>query len=188
MESGPRTLICGVLLLALPAAAYVWMFKPAWKETATLQDDNRKMKEELSTADMRLGESGIKAETEKLREALDLFKERLPDANEMSKVIDEVCNIAKQHNLNVKAFKNVATTVKDGYGEQTIRWTITGTFKPNLVDFLAALEGRKRISRIADMKVEGDDKYTGQVTADFTLTTFFTPSQTGPAKSVAVAQ
>jgi Tfp pilus assembly protein PilO len=188
MQFGPRTLVFGVILAVMPAASWYLMYKPTGETLVQLQEEAKRKRQEIERADQRLGESGTREETRKLKEALDLFKHRLPDANEMPKIIDEVCDIAKKHGLTVKTFKNVATINKDSYGEQTIRWTLVGTFKPNLMEFLAELETLPRIMRLSEMKLEGDDKYTGAVTADFTLTTFFTPQTGNASKSVAVAK
>lgn len=183
MNSGVRTFMLVALLVALPVASYIWMFKPRSQETARLREELRHKKEEVSMVAAQLGESGILEETRKLKQALELFKQKLPESKELEKVILEICQIAKANGLTVKSFQALETVNREGYGEQTIRWKITGPFKPNYTAFLNKLENLPRITRINEMKVDADEKVTGTVNADFTLTIFFENS-----KTVAVAQ
>lgn len=185
MNAAPRTFVFIVLLVALPAASIVWMFKPRAQETQRLKDELRSKTQQIQAVDdAKVGEKNAMEEMRKLKEALALFKQKLPEGKEMEKVIMEVCQIAKDNGMTVKSFRTLEVVHREGYGEQTIRWMMNGRFKPGYVDFLDRLERLPRITRINEMKIERDEKEPTFVNADFTLTIFFEDG----VKAVAVAQ
>lgn len=185
---GPKLVLIAGLLAALPAAAWFWMFKPSGVEIARIQDENREKNARLEEAEKKIGDSNAREKTAKLKEALELFKQRLPDQNEVSAVMNEVAKIATKHKLDARNFTKVSDATRDIYGEQTVRWILVGTFKPNLTEFFEDLESLPRITRISEMKIESDEKHTGIVTATFLMTTYYTPRDNSSDKKVAVSQ
>jgi Tfp pilus assembly protein PilO len=185
---GPKIVLIAILLAALPATAWFWMFKPSGEEIERVSAENRVKKQRIQEAERALSDSDAVNKTNKLKEALELFKQRLPDQSEVSSVMNEVAKIATKHKLDARNFQKVSDAVKEGYGEQTVRWILVGTFKPNLTEFFEDLEALPRITRISEMRIDSDDKHTGVVTATFLMTTYYTPKENGSDKKVAVSK
>src|ERR1043166_2279563 len=106
MQFGPRTLFSIVLLLAMPIAAYMFMFKPIEKQRDDARDNIRMKKEQLSEVATALARTkDLPAEIEKLKKAIDFLEHKLPQEKEMDGVLNEVWKIAEKNGLNTKSVR-----------------------------------------------------------------------------------
>lgn len=177
MKSSPLVPIVLVLLLALPAASWWFIFKPMDKNLADLEIANRAKAEKIASLDRATAEvKDLPAEIEKLRKAIRFFEDKLPEEKEMDKVLREVWQLAEKNGLHTKSVRSLKAIPSSDYSEQPIRMVITGPFG-GFYDFLKAVEGLPRITRIGEMLIDKDMKNEGQMTADFVLSIYFDRSE-----------
>lgn len=178
MQFGPRTLLFVILLLAMPIAAFLLMFKPLNQQKLMAQRDTQVKQEKLTQLNnVMMRNKDMPAEIDRLRQAIDLLKKRMPDQREMDQVLKEVWQIAGKNNLNAKSVRSLKTIDGAGYSEQPIKMVIVGSFA-DFYKFLSDVEQLPRLTRINDMKIDVDDKSTdGLVTADLVLTIYFESNQ-----------
>ncbi len=55
---GPKIVLIALLLAALPATAWFWMFKPSGEEIERISAENRVKKQRISEAERDLGDRG----------------------------------------------------------------------------------------------------------------------------------
>jgi type IV pilus assembly protein PilO len=174
MQFGPRTLIFVVLLLAMPIAAYMLMFKPLnLQKDAAIQETAQKEQKLQDLASAMARTKDLPAEIESLKKAISLLESRLPEEKEMDRVLQEVWEKAKTNNLNVKSVRNAKAVVGPNYSEQPIKMVIQGQFYPGFFKFLSDVEALPRLTKINEMKVEADEKNNGAITAELTMTIYF---------------
>jgi len=185
MQIGPRTLIFIMLLLAMPIAAYMLMFKPLDERLSSAREEIRQKNEKLASLNTAMaGQKNLAEEIEKLKKALEFLQGKLPEEKEMDKVLKEVWQIAEKNGLNTKSVRSLKATYGASYSEQPIRMVIVGAFSPGFFNFLKEVEALPRLTRIAEMKIDKDEKTSGMVTADLVLTVYFERQ----SQKVAVAQ
>jgi len=185
MHFGPRTLLFVILLLAMPIAAYMLLFKPlnAQKEDA-IKDTRVKEQKLVDLAGAMARTKDLPGEIESLKKAIALLESRLPEEKEMDRVLQEIWEKAKANKLNVKSVRNGKAVQGPNYSEQPIKMEITGPFYPGFYKFLSDVEALPRLTKISEMKLEGDEKVVGSVKAELTMTIYFEAN----GEKVAVAQ
>jgi len=184
MQFGPRTMFFFMLLMAMPVAAWWFMFEPAREH---VEDVKKQIAEQRQTLDdlskKTANTKNMAAEVDKLRKAVEFFEKKLPEEKEMDKVFTEVSELARKNNLNTKSVRILKVIPGSNYSEQPIKLTINGPMRDGFYKFLCDVERMKRLTRINDMKIEADDKVPGNVNVELVLTIYFDGSQ-----KVAVAQ
>src|SRR4051812_33276005 len=104
MNFGPRTLIFFILLLAMPVAAYFYMFKPMNEDITLIKERTTKKQETLNELHAKMAHiKDMAAEVDKLRKAVAFFESKLPEEKEMDKVLKEVWQLADKSGLNTKS-------------------------------------------------------------------------------------
>jgi type IV pilus assembly protein PilO len=177
-------MVFAVLLMALPVASYVLMFKPRDAEIKLAEEDIRARRDKLAALKQATAEvKDLPQEIEKLRKAISFFEGKLPEEKEMDKVLGEVWQIAEKNGLNTKSVRTMKAIPGDSYSEQPIRMVIVGSFG-GFYTFLRSVEQLPRITRISEMTMEKDPKVEGQMTADLVLTIYFESQKSGPAVAV----
>lgn len=178
MQFGPRTLLFVILLLAMPIAAYMLLFKPlnAQKEEA-LRDTQAKQQKLTELASAMARTKDLPAEIDSLKKAIAFLESKLPEEKEMDKVLQEVWEKAKNNKLNIKSVRNPKAVQGPNYSEQQIKMVIEGPFYPGFFKFLSDVENLPRLTKINEMKIDADDKNNGAITADLTLTIYFESTQ-----------
>ncbi len=185
MQFGPRTFFFVLLLLALPIAAYWFLFKPLTERENAAKLEIQDKSQQLQTLHQALaGRTGMKGEIEELRKAISFLESRLPEEKEMDKVLKEVWQLAEKHDLNTRSVRSLKVTQGANYSEQPIRMVIYGKLKEGFYPFLWEVEHLPRLTKISEMKIDAEEK-TGKVTADFVLTIYFEGTS---QQKVAVAQ
>ena len=161
MKFGIREIVFIAMLMAVPAAAWWFGFRPnnARNREVLEEIESKQAKlRELNKARATLGD--LKTEITSLAEAVKAFRDKLPSEKEMDKVLKDLWLLAESNRLSTKSIR----TVKPGgrtllvdpegpYAEQPISMQLHGPFM-GFYSFLLALENQARIIRIREMKVE----------------------------------
>ena len=184
MQPGAKTLFLIVLLLALPIASYFLVFQKLSEEIAAKEQDTRQKQDQLNDLKIALASGKeLEDDIQKLGQVINLLKAKLPQEKDMDSVIREVWETAERHCLNTKSIRTKKVIQSANYSEQPIQMSFVGSFSPGVFDFLRDIEQISRLTRVSDLKIVADDKVSGQVSADITVTIYFEASQ-----KVAVAQ
>jgi type IV pilus assembly protein PilO len=173
MRFGPRTLLFLVLLLAMPIAAYQFMFKPLNKEKdEAIRETARKEQKLQDLAGAMARTKDLPAEIESLKKAIALLESRLPEQKEMDRVLQEISEKAKTNKLTVKSVRNQKSVQGPSYSEQPIKMVIEGAF-PGFYKFVSDVEALPRLTKINEMKIQANEKDNGAITAELTMTIYF---------------
>jgi len=178
MRFGMREAIFLVLLLAMPIAAYMFVFKPRNVQIAeALQQINQKKAklDRLAAATKNIDNLGN--EIDKLSKTVELFEKKLPAQREVEVILRQVWEMAAKHRLVPKSVRTEKPVTAAQYAELPIMMTIYGNFD-GFYSFLLDLEQLKRITRMPKMKLEkivGNDVSDGQMRAVIVLSIYFDP-------------
>ncbi|MCC7193073.1 MAG: type 4a pilus biogenesis protein PilO [Phycisphaeraceae bacterium] len=179
MRFGMREMLFLLVLLALPAASYFFVFEPRNKQ---INEARREVKqkqaklEQLEAATRNIADLGV--EIDKLSEAIQVFEQKLPAEREVEVILKQVWELAARHNLTPKSIRTDKPVPAAGYSELPIRLTILGDFD-GFYSFLLDLEKLKRITRMPQMTVKKIPPQEGQMQADFVLSIFFEAQNRG---------
>lgn len=185
MRFGVRELIFLVVLLVVPVASYVYVFKPRNVEIreAQLEVELKRTKlTQLSELSRRLDD--INLAIQKGREAIELIEAKLPSQQDVEVILEDVWQLAKKFRLEVKSVKSENPLPAALYMEQPLKVSMEGNFE-GFYQFLLALERLPRITRIHQMKLERGgssggrrnkrDLSSSELKAAFTLSIYFQP-------------
>ena len=173
MKFGIRELLFVILLVAIPAGAQLWVFKPASDHV----ENQRKAIEgkEAKLVNLQKAMVGIKdlnEEVDKLKAAVTFFENKLPPRHEIHKVLKKVTEIATLHGLETKLFETLKQKPFSAYSEQPIQMKVKGDFAA-FYQFLLEVEKMPRITKINNMELERDIKSIGVMDATFTISIYF---------------
>ncbi|MBI1369398.1 MAG: type 4a pilus biogenesis protein PilO [Planctomycetes bacterium] len=181
MRFGLRELIFVMVLLAVPVAAWWFVFKPNNLQIAQAREEIRAKQQklqQLQAATRQMEDLGH--EIDKLTEAIDVFEAKLPAEKEVEVMLKEVWQLAAKHGLKPRSVRAEKPIKSSRYSELPLKMVITGNFD-GYYAFLLDLERLSRITRVPEMKLEklknGDE---GQMEAQFTLSIFFEPQDANP--------
>jgi type IV pilus assembly protein PilO len=173
MKFGIRELFFVILLLAIPAGAQFWVFKPA-------SDHMEKQRKEIEVKEAKLvnlqkamvGIKDLNEEVDKLKAAVAFFENKLPPRHEIHKVLKKFTEIAENHGLETKLFETLKEEPFAGYSEQPIQMQVNGDFAA-FYQFLLEVEKMPRITKIKAMELERDTNNVGAMDATFTVSIYF---------------
>jgi len=173
MKFGIRELLFVVLLLAIPAGAFMWVFRPANERIEAQRIEiESKDKKLLSLQRAMVGIKDLNVEVEKLQEAVAFFEDKLPPRHEIHKVLEQVTQIADEHGLETKLFETKKSKPFATYSEQPIKMEVYGGFD-SFYQFLLDIEKMPRITKIREMKMKKASKDGDQVETTFLMSIFF---------------
>ena len=184
MRFGLRELIFLVVLLAVPAASWWYVFKPrnAEIEQARMEIQIKQTKlNKLREVAKRIDDIGLAIEQG--RGAVELIEAKLPNRDQVEDILANVWQLAKRNHLSLKSVKSEKPVPATLYMEQPLRVSMTGRFD-GFYQFLLEMENLSRITRVPRMRLErldssgspGDlDLDSGLMTAEFTLSIYFEP-------------
>lgn len=181
MKLGLRELMFGVLLLAILAGAWWFVFKPRNERIADdmqLIEAKRAKLQALNRATVSMGT--LKTEITDLNKAISFFQSKLPAMKDMDQVLQEVWKLAEANNLLAKSVRTVQRSsntqiadVDGPYAEQPVFVELEGDFK-GLYSFMLALENKPRITRLHQVKLDKLPKgEEGQMRASIAMSIFF---------------
>ena len=181
MKFGVREIIFIALLVAIPLAAWAFVFRPnnARKDEMAAEIESRQTKlQALNRATATIGD--LKTEIASLEKAVNFFRSKLPSEKEMDKVLQEVWQLAEANKVTAKSIRPLKskeemmlTDPAGPYAEQPISMELEGSFA-GFYGFLLALERQPRIMRIQQMELERLAKAPeGHVRAECNVVVFF---------------
>lgn len=173
MRLGIREVIFLLLLLAVPVAAYLLVFKPRNAQIAEARQEIAQKQAKLSqlaraTRDIE----DLGHEIDRLAEAIQVFEEKLPAEREVEVVLKEVWELAAKNRLTPRAVRTDKPLPTSQYIELPIKMTIVGNFD-GFYSFLLELEKLKRITRMPRMELKKVTDGEGQMEAEVVLSIFF---------------
>ncbi len=178
MRFGTRESVFVLLLLAMPVAAYFFVFRPRNTQIAEVTTEIHKKQaklEQLRKASKNIVDLGD--EIEKLSETIELFEQKLPAQREVEVILKQVWELAAKHRLTPKSVRTdkPVTAAANFAAEQPIKMTIHGDFD-GFYSFLLDLEKLRRITQMPQMKLEKIKADTeGQMEANVVLSIYFDP-------------
>jgi len=181
MQFGIREAAFVLLLLAMPVASYFFVFEPRATQIAEARSEitaKQAKLRELEAETKSIESLGM--ELDKLRQAIDLFEQKLPAQRDVEVVLRDVWRLADENDLTPKSVRTDKIVTTSHYAELPIKMTIIGEFS-GFYRFLQELEKLPRITRMPKMKLEKMDKGEGPMQADIVLSVFFenTPQRAG---------
>ncbi len=176
MRLGAREILFLLLLLALPMAAYRFVFEPRNAQISEVRQqiiEKRGKLDQLRLATQRIDDLG--REIGRLSEAVILFEQKLPAQRDVEVILKEVWELAMQHGLTPKSVRTDEPVMSEMYAELPLRMMIVGDFD-GFYSFLLDLEKLQRITRLPQARLERIDGQTiGQIKADLVLSIFYEP-------------
>jgi len=193
MKFGLRELIFFLVLLTVPVASFIWVFRPRNEEItqAKLEIAAKQTKlDTLAKVTSKIEDIGV--EIEKGRESVDMIEAKLPNEQDVEGILEQISQLAKRNNLVVRSVKSDKPVPAAMYMEQPLKMVMDGEFD-GFYQFMLELENLPRITRIHQIKLDradstktGPDKEAlppGSMKADFILSIYFQPQQGKPKSS-----
>jgi type IV pilus assembly protein PilO len=190
MRFGLREFIFLLLLLAVPVAAFFFVFKPRNEQIQQTKQDVMQRQEKLKQLQVVTAQRGVAdlgREIDDLAQAIKIFEKRLPAQREVEVILSEVTKIAGVHHLTIRQIRPDKMISTANCAEQPIRMTITGEFE-GFYGFLTDVERLPRITQLPHLtlkKVENTGKEQAGPTlleANLTLSIFFDTADEGSGK------
>jgi len=183
MRFGPREFVFILVLLAVPVAAWWFVFKAQNKEIA-------QAKQEIAHKESMLTKlSEATAQTEDLAKVNeDIWKEiqeveaRLPSGMEVDVILQQVAQIAISNDLRLPKVKSAKPISSAGYMEQPLEMKIEGNFDA-FYTFLLEVERLDRITRMPEIAITRSTEVDGMIEAEFTLSIYFEQATAGRTES-----
>jgi type IV pilus assembly protein PilO len=176
MRLGAREILFLLLLLALPVAAYRFVFEPRNQQIDDVRQqiiEKRAKLDQLRQATRQIDDLG--QEIERLSEAVILFEQKLPAQRDVEVILKEVWELAMEHGLTPKSVRTDEPVNSEMYAELPLRMMIVGDFD-GFYSFLLDLEKLQRITRLPQARLERiDGEMIGQIKADLVLSIFYEP-------------
>ena len=175
ITNAPRSqkVALGVMLLAIIAAGgYFLVLSPKLADVAGLQGKNTALQSEVrQSRAIAQSLARFRQEAIRLRERLEVAKERLPSEKEIPTLYRQVSDLAFQAGLTVSLFQPKQPLPKDIYSEVPISVSAETGFH-QVGSFFERLSRLPRIVTLTEIKLQGIDRPTGTVKADLTLATY----------------
>mgnify|MGYP000270817795 CR=1 FL=1 len=181
MRFGLREVIYVLLLLAMPASAYLTVFKQRAAADLTAKEEIVQVDDKIKRVSKATAAiPDLAAEITKLQSAIDHFQSMLPTDREVETLLKQVWETAGKHGLNTKSVRPDKIVPAAQYAELPIRMEIVGDFF-GFYEFMREIEALPRITRMPKIEVERDGKEdVGQVKAKVTLSIFFEGEDSPP--------
>jgi len=190
MRFGIREIIFLLVLLAVPVASFIYVFKPrnAQISQAKLEvSDKENRLNQLREMTSKLEDIG--REIERGRESIEVIEAKLPSQQDVEVVLEQAWQLAKANQLAVRSVKSQKIVEAATYRELPLRIVMEGSFD-GFYQFMLELENIPRITRIHDMKLlrltgtqtpGGESIQPGSMRAEFTLSIYFEEGADGTA-------
>lgn len=186
MRFGIRELVFFLVLLAVPVAAYFYLFKPHNEDIRQAKAEIEVKQAHLNTlAELTARIDDIGLEIERGKESIALIEAKLPSEQDVEGILEQVWQIAKRNKLNVVSVKSEKSVPTAHYMELPLKVEMDGVFD-GFYQFLLELETLPRITRIHQLKLERskgqgpraqDDTPPGSMKASFVLSIYFESRQ-----------
>jgi len=195
MRFGLREFVFFIVLLGVPVASFFYLFKPRNDEIRQADAEIQAKQTKLD----RLAAEASKIEDMQLaieqgRQRIQLIEAKLPNEQGVDGILEQVWQIAKRNKLVVKSVKSQPPVPTARYMELPLKVIMEGEFD-GFYQFLLELETLPRITRMHQVKLTritgknaaGDEYAPGWMKADFTLSIYFEPQNSGSTSPIAQA-
>jgi len=194
MRFGLRELVFLIVLLSVPIASFVFVFKPRNDEIqkARTEIEQKEYKlaqvDEVSTRIADIGEA-----IEEWRLAVEKIEAKLPSEQGIDEILEQVWNITAENHLTIISTRTDSPVPASTYMELPLNIKMQGDFDA-FYEFLLDLEQLDRITRIHQLHItragskkkssrgpgssrtEDEEEPNGLMEAEFTLSIFYEPS------------
>lgn len=173
MKLGFREILFLVLLLAMPVAAYFFVFEPRNQEIEAAYAEIAKKQaklQQLERATRSIEDLG--EEIVNLQDAISVFEQKLPEAREVEVILKELANMAAQNRLRLTSLQTEKQEIKSSYSELPLRMRIVGDFD-GFYSFLLDLEKLSRITQLPKMELTRVPTDDGTMQANLLLHIFY---------------
>ena len=175
MRIGLRELIFLLVLLAMPGAAYFFVFEPKNELQQQAHAEIQAKKVKLNQLDQATTQFiDLDQEIERLRSTIELIEQKLPSGRMEYQVVKHISDLALNHHLTVTSIKPDKVVAAAQYAELPVKLTIEGDFDGFYL-FMQEVERLPRITQMPMMrliKIENADQ-EGVMNAEITLSIFF---------------
>lgn len=184
MQLGIRELVFLAVLLAVPIAAYVYVFKPRNEEITEAREEivlKQARLDQLAQVVARIEDIGEAIESG--QESITLIEAKLPREQDVEGVLEQVSQIAERNNLMIRSINPDPPVPAAMYMELPLRLAMDGQFD-GFYQFLLEVENLPRITRIHNMQMKRGSERSGQartelppgsMRTEFTLSIYFEP-------------
>ncbi len=185
MKFGVRELLFLFVLLAMPIASFVYVFKPR-------NDDIRQAKQEIEAKQAKLDKlaaiqqqlKDVGLAIERGRESIELIEAKLPSQRDVEVILEQIWQLASRNGLVQKSLKSERSVLAAGYMELPLKVVMEGEFG-GFYAFLLELENLQRITRLHKLRLRttgtmdgGSSRGgtpAGWMKIEFTLSIYFQP-------------
>jgi Tfp pilus assembly protein PilO len=165
-----------LVVIGLPVAAYLMVFRPMNSEVKRVQEETRhreqllaRLKEETArNADLERANSEI-------AESIKRIEARLPTNQEIDSIVRQVSDLAVEAGLQPPSIKTGKPLPAGLYQEQPLEMETSGSFL-GFRTFMTQVEKMERVTRIHDLKLTQQAQSPGataEIKATFTLSIYF---------------
>ncbi len=185
MRFGIREIIFLIVLLAVPVASFIYVFKPRNEQISSAKMEVEQKEQRLNQLrEMTTKLEDIGREIERGRESIEVIEAKLPSQQDVEVVLEQVWQLAKANHLAVRSVKSQKIVDSATYRELPLKMILEGSFD-GYYQFLLELENIPRITRVHEMKLlrlggtqteTGDNATPGAMRAEFTLSIYFEDS------------
>ena len=184
MKPNPREIVFALVLLAIPTAAWLLEFAPRQRRQKELKEQVEAKQTKLDRLFEKKQLSGaigdLRDQIAEGKEAVAIFRSRLPDEKDIDQIVREVWRLAKSNDLSPTSLRTIPprkdkqfTGPTSPHGEQPVLIQLEGDFK-GLYSFMLDLESQSRIMRVRQMTLKIPKKgHTGLVSATIEFSIFF---------------
>lgn len=194
MRFGLRELIFLVVLLAVPIASFMFVFKPRNEEINQARqevDAKTEKLEQLRQVQGQLNDLG--QAIEEWRKAIEMIEAKLPSERGIEDILEQVWNLAEDNGLQILGTHAEPAVPAATYMELPLKIEMYGDFD-GFYQFLLELEQLPRITRVHEMAVNraghtsrgsrgrsrrgpADEVPEGTMEAEFILSIYYQPEQ-----------
>jgi type IV pilus assembly protein PilO len=192
MRLGIREIIFFIVLLAVPAASFVYVFKPRGDEIQEAKNEievKQARLDKLEAMTSQIDDIGLAIE--RGRESIRDVELKLPSRQMVEDILDGVWQLAKGNSLEVKSIKTEPEVPAAAYMELPLRMVLEGQFD-GFYQFLLELENLPRITRLHQLQIDRisassnphyEGMRPGSMKAEFTLSIYFEDKSKTPTES-----
>lgn len=176
MRFGLREILFILVLLAMPAVAYFFVFQTNNKLQQDARAEIQAKQAKLQALDQATARYiDLDGEIDRLKTTIELIEQKLPQGREEYAVVRNITDLALSHGLTIRSIKPDKVVSAAQYMELPVRLEIEGDFN-GFYAFLLEVERLPRITQLPIMRLtkleEGNDA-EGSMVAEITLSIFF---------------
>ncbi|MEE9405041.1 MAG: type 4a pilus biogenesis protein PilO [Algisphaera sp.] len=174
MRFGLREVVFVLLLLAMPASAYLMVFQQRTDANVVAEAECEKIDKKIKLVSKATAAiPNVAAEIDKLKAAIEHFQSMLPTDREVETLLRQVWDIAGKHGLVTKSVRPDKVLSTAQYAELPIKMEIVGDFF-GFYEFIREIEALPRITRMPKLSIEREKKEdVGMIKAKLVLSIFF---------------